>query len=87
MMSKPRYVVRVLGIPPSFTKSTFEIELTKQNFVYKKVFFATNTSDGVSAGFAFVEFFNEDDMNAFMVSCPLTQDGVDVLWSSKADKI
>jgi len=86
-MSQSRYVVRVLGIPTSFTKDTFAQELTKQQVVYKSVWLAMSSDGlGLCAGFAFVEFSNEDDMDMFIARYPLTQHK-DVLWPSKVDKI
>lgn len=84
---RSRYVVRVLGIPTSLTKSAFESELTKNQVQYEKVFFAAKSNEGWSAGFAFVEFSTEDDMHVFMERYPLTEDGKDVLWPAKVDKI
>lgn len=86
-MSQLRYVVRVLGVPTSYTKETFEQELVKQDVLYKSVWLATS-SNGVCAGFAFVEFSCEHDMNVFIARYPLGLSHLkDVIWSSKVDKI
>lgn len=80
-----RYVVRVLGIPESYTKDTFEQELLKHQVAFKSVWFATEGA-GVCAGFAFIEFESRENMDLFVVRYPLSQHK-DVLWSSDVDKI
>lgn len=85
MTSNPRYVVRVLRIPPSYTKDTFVEELTKQHVLYKNVWIAL-TDAGDCAGFGFIEFSCKDEMSMFIARYPLTQHN-DVVWLSKDDKI
>jgi hypothetical protein len=59
-----RYVARLMGIPTKTTQPMLEEEFTKEGLSFKKLFFASK--DGVhSAGFAFVEFECEKDMEKF----------------------
>ena len=59
-----RYVIRLLGIPAKHTKQMLEEEFTKENIGFKTIFFASMDSV-YSAGFAFVEFDCEEDMQKF----------------------
>lgn len=85
MTSQPRYVIRVLGIPPSYTEGAFIEELAKQHIMYKKVWLAL-TKAGDCAGFGFIEFSSKDEESMFIARYPLTQHN-DVIWLSKVDKI
>jgi hypothetical protein len=59
-----RYVTRLLGIPTTTTQPMLEEEFHREGIVVKKLFFASKDSVH-SAGFAFVEFESEKDMEKF----------------------
>ena len=59
-----RYVARLMGIPAKTTQPMLEQEFIDGGLTIKKLFFASQDSV-YSAGFAFVEFENEKDMEKF----------------------
>ena len=64
MLIPERYVVRMLNIPETMTRSTLESQLSQHNIPYVKLHFASQ--DGVtSAGFVFIEFKTRQDMALF----------------------
>ena len=59
-----RHMIRLLGIPATYTKQQLEQDLKENNIEHDKNFFAT--TDGVcSTGFAFVEFFTQEQKEMF----------------------
>jgi hypothetical protein len=63
LMSK-RHVARLLGIPTNITQPVLEQKFIDDGLSFKKLFFASQDSVH-SAGYAFVEFESEDDMEKF----------------------
>jgi hypothetical protein len=59
-----RYVTRLLGIPTTLTQPMLEQQFAKDGLSFKTLFFASQDSVH-SAGFAFVEFESEKDMENF----------------------
>jgi hypothetical protein len=59
-----RYVARLMGIPTNITQPVLEQKFIDDGLLFKKLFFASQDSVH-SAGYAFVEFECEDDMEKF----------------------
>lgn len=64
MIIPERYVVRMLNIPNNITKAEFEQDLCNHNLKSKKIYFAS-INGRTSAGFAFIEFDDREQMNLF----------------------
>lgn len=64
MIIPRRYVVRMFNIPDNITKGQFEDYLFNHRLKYRKMFFASSNGH-LSAGFAFIEFDDREQMNIF----------------------
>ncbi len=68
-----RYVTRLMGIP-TYTQEQLETDFNANNVHYKHLYFATQ--DKVhSAGYAFVEFDNEEQQTLFLAVYPINSLG------------
>lgn len=60
-----RYILRVLGIPTTYTREMLENEFDEHNLKYKHIHFATKNNH-TSVGFIFIDFESEKDKKTFL---------------------